>query len=245
MSRGGGRSKRLAVEDVLVLTAARRASLVLGQGSASTRTAPRPRSSRSPQAGRSRGTERPDSGSIAGTLWPFPHSCSAPGRLYRRCLCPVPGLRGSARKPRRSRRMRSVRSVKGARRGYGRSKPTLGRTFPRPPRRPAPAPRSIWDRTRAAPPRGFTLRSRPSATLERAFWYSALLLAFLLCAAAPRAVAAPRSTERRCSCFFGVLAAVGIANRLDRSGARMLWVRDAPPTRAAAGPYVNASHFAG
>jgi len=84
----------------------------------------------------------------------------------------------------------------------------------------------------------------PAATLERAFWYTALLLAFLV--VHRRTVDERRAGLYRATLFvsFGLLAAVGILNRVTAPD-RLLWLRDVPPLSRPFGPYVNPSHFAG
>lgn len=94
------------------------------------------------------------------------------------------------------------------------------------------------------PPRRFTLSLVPAATCERAFWYAALLLAFLLAhhgTADERRAATYRATL---FVFFGALAVVGIVNHVT-APVRLLWLRDAPPLTRPFGPYVDPSHFAG
>jgi len=95
-----------------------------------------------------------------------------------------------------------------------------------------------------APPRHFTLSLQPEATLERACWYVALLLAFIL-------VSRRTANERRAGVYratlfasFGLLAVVGILNHVT-SPDRMLWIRAIPADTRPFGPYVNPSHFAG
>ena len=95
-----------------------------------------------------------------------------------------------------------------------------------------------------APPRWFRLSVEPDATLERAFWFVALLLAFLLTLARtadPRRAAAYRTVL---FAFFGILAAVGLANYLTAPNS-ILWLSPAPDSTRPMGPYVNPSHFAG
>ncbi len=95
-----------------------------------------------------------------------------------------------------------------------------------------------------APPGRFTLSLAPAATVERAFWYTALLLAFAL--VVRRAAADGRAAAYRKTLFatFIALAVAGILNRLT-APARLLWIRDAPAETRSFGPYVNPSHFAG
>jgi hypothetical protein len=95
-----------------------------------------------------------------------------------------------------------------------------------------------------APPRRFTLSLLPGVTLERAFWYTALLLAFLL--VHRRSSHKGRAAVYRGTLFlsFGVLAVAGVLNHLT-SPASLLWMRDAPVETRPFGPYVNPSHFAG
>jgi len=78
-----------------------------------------------------------------------------------------------------------------------------------------------------APPRRFTVSLLPGVTLERAFWYTALLMAFLL-------VQRRTSNERRAAVYratlfasFVVLAVVGILNHVT-APTRLLWLRAAP-----------------
>jgi hypothetical protein len=95
-----------------------------------------------------------------------------------------------------------------------------------------------------APPRRFTLSISPSATLEDAFWYAALLLAFLL---VHRRTAEPRRAERYRRWLFGLavaLAVVGVMNRLT-APTRVLWLREVSPGVRPFGPYADPSHFAG
>ena len=95
-----------------------------------------------------------------------------------------------------------------------------------------------------SPPRFFTLSLLPSATLELAFWYTALLLAFLL--VHRRTANHGRAAVYRTTLFvsFVVLAIVGILSRLT-APARLLWLRDVSPEAHPFGPYVNPSHFGG
>jgi O-antigen ligase len=95
-----------------------------------------------------------------------------------------------------------------------------------------------------AAPNRFTLSLQPGATLERAFWYAALLLAFLL--ASGRAVNERRGGVYRATLFvsFVVLAVVGILNHLAAPD-RLLWLRVVPEGTRPFGPYVNPDHFAG
>jgi len=95
-----------------------------------------------------------------------------------------------------------------------------------------------------SPPRHFTLSLAPSLTMERAFWYAALLLAFLL-------VQGRTANERRAAIYratlfvaFGAIALAGIVSHLTAPN-RLLWQRDAPPDTRPFGPYVNPSHFGG
>jgi UDP-N-acetylglucosamine 2-epimerase (non-hydrolysing) len=95
-----------------------------------------------------------------------------------------------------------------------------------------------------APPRWFRVSLEPDGTLERAFWYLALLLAFLVTVARtadPRRAGAYRAVLVG---FFGILAAVAIANYLT-ARTSILWLRQAPDATRPMGPYVNPSHFAG
>ena len=95
-----------------------------------------------------------------------------------------------------------------------------------------------------SPPRRFTLSLLPAVTLERAFWYTALLLAFLL--VHRRTANKGRAAAYRATLFvsFGVLAVVGILNRVT-APTRLLWLRDAPAEVHSFGPFVNPSHFGG
>jgi O-antigen ligase len=95
-----------------------------------------------------------------------------------------------------------------------------------------------------APPRWFRLSLDPEGTLERAFWYVALILAFLLTVARtadPRRAAVYQSVLFT---FFGTLALVGLANYVAAPGS-ILWLIPAPEATRPMGPYVNPSHFAG
>ena len=94
------------------------------------------------------------------------------------------------------------------------------------------------------PPRRFTLSLHPAATRELAFWYSALLLAFLI--VHRRTAEKARAAAYRATLFvsFGGLAVVGILNRVT-APTRLLWLRDVPPEMHSFGPYVNPSHFGG
>lgn len=95
-----------------------------------------------------------------------------------------------------------------------------------------------------SPPGRFTLSLQPSVTRELAFWYTALLLAFLL--VHRRTAEQARSAAYRATLFvsFGVLAFVGILNRVT-APSRLLWLRDVPEEMHSFGPYVNPSHFGG
>jgi O-antigen ligase len=95
-----------------------------------------------------------------------------------------------------------------------------------------------------APPRRFTLSLAPDITREKAFWYTTLLLAFLL--AHRRAASERRASVYRAVLFvfFTVLALVAILGRATAPG-RLLWLRDAPFPSRPFGPYVNPNHFAG
>jgi O-antigen ligase len=95
-----------------------------------------------------------------------------------------------------------------------------------------------------SPPRAFTLSLQPAVTLERAFWYAALLLAFLLAHA--RTGDKRRAAIYRVVLFtyFGVLAVVGIIAHAS-APTRLLWLRDSPVGTRPFGPFVNPSHFAG
>jgi O-antigen ligase len=94
------------------------------------------------------------------------------------------------------------------------------------------------------PPRRFTLSLNPGATLERAFWYAALLLAFLLVSS--RTANAQRADVYRATLFvmFGALAVFGIFSHLSAPD-RLMWLRRASVETRPFGPYVNPSHFAG
>jgi O-antigen ligase len=94
-----------------------------------------------------------------------------------------------------------------------------------------------------SPPRQFTLSLLPSATLERALWYAALLLAFLL--AHRRTTDDRRAALYRATLFvvFGALAIGGVLSHLTAPN-RLLWLRDAPVMSRPFGPYVNPNHFA-
>ena len=94
-----------------------------------------------------------------------------------------------------------------------------------------------------APP-WFRLSLSPDQTIERAFWFCALLLAFLVVRA--RAAEPGRAAVYRTSvlAFAVVLAVTGIANHLT-SPDSLLWLTAAPGTTRPMGPYVNPSHFAG
>jgi len=94
------------------------------------------------------------------------------------------------------------------------------------------------------PPRRFTLSLLPYTTLEMAFWYTALLLAFLL--VQRRTANEDRAAVYRATLFvaFGVMAVVGLLNRFT-APARLLWLREVAPEVHAFGPYVNPSHFGG
>lgn len=94
------------------------------------------------------------------------------------------------------------------------------------------------------PPKAFTLSLFPRATIERACWFAALLLAFLL-------VQRRTANERRAAiyratlfAFFGLLAVVGTLNHFT-APLRILWLRDVPASSRPFGPYVDPSHFAG
>ena len=95
-----------------------------------------------------------------------------------------------------------------------------------------------------SPPGRFTLSLQPVATRELAFWYVALLLAFLL--VHRRTADQGRASIYRATLFvsFGVLAVVGILNRVT-APTRVLWLRDVPPEMNTFGPYWNPSHFGG
>jgi hypothetical protein len=95
-----------------------------------------------------------------------------------------------------------------------------------------------------SPPRGFTLSLLRSATLERAYWYTALLLAFLV--VHRRTVNPVRAAAYRATLFVSAvsLAAVGILNRVT-APTRLLWLRDNPAEIHSFGPFVNPSHFGG
>jgi O-antigen ligase len=95
-----------------------------------------------------------------------------------------------------------------------------------------------------APPKRFTLSLHPEATLELAFWFAALLLAFLLVSS--RTANGRRAGIYRATLFFsfGALALVGILSHLTAPD-RLLWQRPAPEGTRPFGPYVNPSHFAG
>jgi hypothetical protein len=95
-----------------------------------------------------------------------------------------------------------------------------------------------------APPRRFTLSLQPDMTLERAFWYAALLLTFLL--VYRRTAHEPRAAIYRATLFgsFVTLAIVGILNHMTAPD-RLLWIRTAPESTRPFGPYVNPDHFAG
>jgi O-antigen ligase len=110
------------------------------------------------------------------------------------------------------------------------------------PSAPAGGPAPAADSPR--PPRWFTLSLAPTATLERSFWYGALLLAFLLAHA--RVQSRSRASVYRAALFgtLVTLAAIGILNRLT-APTRLLWLRDAPTMTRPFGPYVNPDHFAG
>ncbi len=95
-----------------------------------------------------------------------------------------------------------------------------------------------------APPKRFTLSLHPEATRERAFWYAALLLAFLL-------VSSRTANERRAGVYratlfvsFVALAIVGILNHVTAPD-RLLWLRAVQLGTRPFGPYVNPDHFAG
>jgi O-antigen ligase len=243
VSRGGGRSKRLAVEDVLVLTAAvglpwfwggvgldayrtAAALIALAAGWALARN-----------GASGLGLDRRTLWLLPAFLlgaWAFIQAVPLPRPWVARLSPKAASLQADAFGPLGQGSTAWLRQIETDARAHV---PEAASASP---------PRAALDlgSDGAAPPRGFTLSLAPSATLERAFWYSALLLAFLLVCrrtASRRRAAIYRATL---FVFFGVLAAVGIANRLT-APARMLWVRDAPADTRPVGPYVNASHFAG
>jgi hypothetical protein len=95
-----------------------------------------------------------------------------------------------------------------------------------------------------SPPHGWTISLHPAATLEKAFWYAALLAAFVLVA---RRCADPDRASSYKVVLIGlgaVLALVGLANRVSAPD-RLLWIRAAPFLTHPFGPYVNRNHFAG
>jgi hypothetical protein len=94
------------------------------------------------------------------------------------------------------------------------------------------------------PPQRFTLSLLPAVTFERACWYAALLLAFLV--VQERAANPARAVLYRLMLFasFGVLAVIGLLNFIT-APTRLVWLRDAPEGTRPFGPYVNPSHFAG
>jgi O-antigen ligase len=110
---------------------------------------------------------------------------------------------------------------------------------------PAPAaPPLALGAAAPVPPRNFTVSLFRSATIERAFWFGALLLAFLL--VRQRTVSERRAKVYRDALFslFVLLAVVGILNRVSAPD-RLLWIRAVPEDARPFGPYVNPSHFAG
>ena len=94
------------------------------------------------------------------------------------------------------------------------------------------------------PARRFTLSLHPSVTLERALWYGALLLAFLLVRC--RTAGVRRSDAYR-AVLFGMFVSLAVVSCLNRLTApdRFMWVRDMPAGVQAIGPYVDPSHLAG
>ncbi len=103
--------------------------------------------------------------------------------------------------------------------------------------RPRIEPRGRWSGWR-------TLSLQPSATVERLFWFLALLLAFLV---AGRRLACHGIMRRyRAACFtlFTVLALFGLAQKATWNG-RMFWVGPEVEDSRPFGPYVNFDHFAG
>lgn len=94
-----------------------------------------------------------------------------------------------------------------------------------------------------APPGTYRLSLDPGATIERTFWFLALLAAFLL--VSTRASDPGRHAVYRWTVFgsSGALAAAGLANRLTAPGT-LLWLREAPEESRAFGAYVNPAHFA-
>lgn len=107
-----------------------------------------------------------------------------------------------------------------------------------PPADPAVAPGA------GGPPQHYRLSLEPSTTFERAMWFTALLLAFLVVSA--RTVDRSRATGYQTALysFFAVLALVGLAHVLT-SPASVLWILPAPEMTRPMGPYVNPTHFAG
>jgi tetratricopeptide (TPR) repeat protein/O-antigen ligase len=89
-----------------------------------------------------------------------------------------------------------------------------------------------------------SLSIRPDATIERLFWFVALLLAFLLVRA--RAAEPIRARVYR-TALFASLAGMALFALLQAAtwNGKMFWVRELPPQRSPFGPYVNFVHFAG
>jgi hypothetical protein len=93
------------------------------------------------------------------------------------------------------------------------------------------------------PPQRFTLSLLPAATFERACWYAALLLAFLVVHQRTANPARAALYRRTLFASFGALAVIGLLNFVS-APKRLLWLRDAPEGTRPFGPYVNPSHFA-
>ncbi|MBZ5640564.1 MAG: hypothetical protein LAO51_17645, partial [Acidobacteriia bacterium] len=87
-----------------------------------------------------------------------------------------------------------------------------------------------------------SLSLHPAATIERLFWYVALLLAFLLARTrvAERGIFSAYGTVL--FCLFGTLAAFGLVQKATWNG-KIFWVTPKTEMTHPFGPYVNFIHF--
>ena len=116
---------------------------------------------------------------------------------------------------------------------------------PEAPRAPLAADRLVPAPPAPDPPRAFRLSLLPSETVERTFWFVALLLAFSVVLARTAKDAAIRDTYESALFALGAsLALVGVAHRLTGPGT-LLWIRPVDSVLRPFGPYVNPNHFAG
>jgi O-antigen ligase len=114
--------------------------------------------------------------------------------------------------------------------------------------RDVPAPAGPADSFRPAVPGRWsgwrTLSLEVDATVERLFWYLALLLGFLVAARRSWEAEVRERYRKVLFVLFGSLAVCGLLQAMTWNG-KLLWVRSFHAAAHPFGPYVNPNHFGG